>query len=107
MRILLDECLPTSLKRDINDHQVATVVEMGWSGMKNGNLLTIAEKYFDVLLTVDRGIEYQQNLEARQIAIAVLDAPNKLRFLRLLVPALLGALPDIQPGTIVHIGSNK
>ena len=107
MRILLDECLPTSLKRDITDHQVATVVEMGWSGMKNGTLLSIAERHFDVLLTVDRGIEYQQNLENRQIAVAILDTPNKLRFLRLLMPALLGALPDIQPGTIVHIGSKN
>jgi predicted nuclease of predicted toxin-antitoxin system len=105
MRILLDECLPTSLKRDITDHQVATVVEMGWSGMKNGRLLTIAEKHFDLLVTVDRGIEYQQTLERRQIAVAILDAPNKVRFLRLLIPALLEALPDIQPGTIVHIGS--
>jgi hypothetical protein len=107
MRILLDECLPTSLKRDITNHEVATVVEMGWSGMKNGSLLTIAEKYFDLLLTVDRGLEYQQNLGTRQIAIAILDAPNKVRFLRLLMPALMTALPDIQPGTIVHIGSTK
>src|SRR6476659_1183760 len=107
MRILLDECLPTSLKRDIADHHVATVVEMGWSGMKNGRLLTLAEQSFDLLLTVDRGLEYQQNLKSRQIAIAILDAPNKLRSLRLLMPALLGALPNIQPGTTVHIGSKK
>ena len=107
MRILLDECLPTSLKRDFTDHQVATVAEMGWSGMKNGRLLSIAENYFDVLLTVDRGIEYQQNLETRQIAIAVLDAPNKIRVLRLLIPALLAALPEVQPGTVIHIGGNS
>jgi hypothetical protein len=75
--------------------------------MKNGRLLTIAETYFDILLTVDRGIEYQQNLESRQIAVAILDAPNKVRFLRLLMPALLEALPDIQPGSVVHIGSKK
>jgi predicted nuclease of predicted toxin-antitoxin system len=107
MRILLDECLPTSLKRDLGDHQVATVVEMGWSGTKNGRLLTIAEKQFDVFLTVDRGIEYQQNLRTRQIAVAVLDAPNKIRYLRLLIPKLLTALPDIQPGTIIHISENS
>ncbi len=107
MRILLDECLPTSLKRDITDHQVATVVEMGWSGMKNGRLLTIAENYFDILLRVDREIEYQQNLETGQIAIAILDAPNKVRFLRLLIPALLAALPNVQPGTVIHIGDNS
>ena len=58
-----------------------------------------------MLVTVDRGIEYQQNLKSRQIAVVILDAPNKVRFLRLLIPALLEALPDIQPGTVIHIGS--
>jgi hypothetical protein len=106
MRILLDECLPTTLKRDFVDHQVATVVEMGWSGMKNGKLLTAAENYFDVLLTVDRGIEYQQNLETRRIAVVVLDAPDKIRFLRPVIPALLAALSEVQPGTVIHIGNN-
>ncbi len=103
MRILLDECLPRLLKRDLADHQVATVTEMGWSGMMNGKLLTIAEEHFDILLTVDSGIEHQQNLKNKQIAIVILDAPNKVRYLQLLVPALLDALPTIQPGTIVHI----
>ena len=107
MRILLDECLPTSLKRDFTEHQVATVLEMGWSGMKNGRLLTIAENYFDVLVTVDRGIEYQQNFETRQIAIAVLDAPNKVRLLRLIIPTLLAALPEVQPGTVIHIRNDS
>jgi len=59
MRILLDECLPRLLKHDIVGHEALTVAEMGWAGIKNGKLLDLAEEGFDVLLTVDRGIEYQ------------------------------------------------
>jgi uncharacterized protein DUF5615 len=65
MRILLDECMPQLLRRDIVGHEVSTVAEMGWAGIKNGKLLTLAEAHFDVLLTVDRGIEYQQNFSGR------------------------------------------
>ncbi len=103
MRLLLDECLPRLLKDDIVGHDVATVTEMGWSGIKIGKLLDIAEGSFDVLLTVDRGIEYQQNLQNRQIALIVLDAPNKLPLLRPLIPALLTTLVAIQAGDVVHV----
>lgn len=103
MRILLDECMPKLLKKDIIGHYVATVNEMGWSGMKNGSLLNVAAMQFDILLTVDRGIEHQQNMQGRQLALVVLDAPNKLRLLRPLMPALLVALENIQPGAIIHI----
>jgi hypothetical protein len=95
--------MPKLFKKDIVGHQVVTVAEMDWSGTKNGKLLSIAESQFDVLLTVDRSIEYQQNIQGRLIALVVMDAPNKLRLLRPLVPALLKALENIQPGTIVHI----
>jgi hypothetical protein len=54
--------LPKLLKHDIAGHDVSTVAEMGWAGIKNGDLLNVAEGQFDVLLTVDRGIEYQQNM---------------------------------------------
>ena len=57
MRILLDECLPRLLKRDIVEHEVSTVTEMGWAGLKNGELFGAAEGDFEVLVTVDRGIE--------------------------------------------------
>lgn len=95
--------MPKLFKKDIVGHQVVTVAEMDWSGTTNGKLLSIAESQFDVLLTVDRSIEYQQNIQGRLIALVVMDAPNKLRLLRPLVPALLKALENIQPGTIVHI----
>ncbi|MFL5735244.1 MAG: DUF5615 family PIN-like protein [Chloroflexia bacterium] len=105
MRILLDECLPRLLKNDITGHDVATVTQVGWSGISNGQLLSRAEGQFDVLLTVDCGIEYQQNIRGRQIALIVLDAPNKLPALRLLIPGLLETLATIQPGEVAHIAS--
>ena len=83
MRILLDECMPELLRRDIAGHQVSTVSEMGWAGTKNGRLLDAAEAAgFDILLTVDRNIEHQQNLRGRSISLVVLDAPSKLPITR-------------------------
>ena len=62
MRVLLDECVPRALRDDIPGHEVKTVAEVGWAGVKNGELLRLAAGQFDLLLTVDRSLEYQQNL---------------------------------------------
>ena len=62
MRLLLDECIPKRLKRELLGHEVQTVQDMRWAGIKNGALLKLADGQFDALLTVDQGIEYQQNL---------------------------------------------
>lgn len=70
MKILLDECLPRKLKKDLAPHDCQTVPDEGWSGLANGELLSIAERSsFEVFLTIDRGIEYQQNLSSRQISV--------------------------------------
>jgi hypothetical protein len=61
MRVLLDECLPRALRRELPGHEVKTVGEAGWAGVTNGELLTLAAGHFDVLLTVDRSLEYQQS----------------------------------------------
>src|SRR5687768_10814807 len=100
MRILLDECLPRDLKQDLVGHEGRSVGEMGWSGTKNGRLLTLAEEHaFEVFLTADRNIEYQQNLRNRQIALAVfISSDNKAETLRPLIPAFLQALDTIKPG---------
>src|SRR5258708_20143459 len=74
MKLLIDECLPRTLKRLLGDHECRTVQEMGWSGKKNGVLLSLAELEFDVLVTVDQGIEYEQNLANRKMAVLVLAA---------------------------------
>jgi len=62
VRILLDECLPRRLKRDLTGHIARTVQEMGWAGTRNGDLLALAANDFDVFLTVDRNLSFQQHL---------------------------------------------
>jgi len=64
MNLLLDECLPRKLKDDLPGHAVSTVLEMGWAGTKNGTLLRLAETAFEVFITADRNVEYQQNLRS-------------------------------------------
>jgi hypothetical protein len=78
----------------------------GFGGLENGELLEAAENArFDVLLTVDRGIEYQQDVGNRKIAMAILCAKSiALNHLTLLVPALLDRLESIQPGQVIRIG---
>lgn len=60
MRLLLDESVPSRLRRSLPEHAVKTVVEMGWSGVKNGQLLTMAAREFDAFITVDKNLPYQQ-----------------------------------------------
>ena len=69
MRLLLDESLPIRLRRSLPDHAVKTVVETGWGGVKNGKLLALAATAFDVLLTVDKNLQYQQNLAMTDLAL--------------------------------------
>ena len=108
MQILLDECLPKKLKRELIGHTVFTVEEKGWSGVKNGELLYSAEKEFDVWVTADQNIEFQHNLSRFNIAVAVLVAPrNKLEVLLPLIPELHEVLKTIQPGQIDYIDSYK
>jgi hypothetical protein len=66
MRVLLDECVPRALREELLEHGVTTVAEAGWAGVKNGVLLHLAAKQFDVFLTVDRKLEYQQKLLRRR-----------------------------------------
>ena len=106
MRILLDECLPRKLKRDLPGHDVATVPEMGWASIKNGKLLKLAKNNFDVFLTADQNLEYQQNLDAYQIAVIVLITHDiRLKALRYLIPELLRALETVQVGDLVHVSA--
>ncbi|MDQ3703864.1 MAG: DUF5615 family PIN-like protein [Chloroflexota bacterium] len=104
MRILLDECLPRQLKRELPGHSVATVTEMGWSGIKNGALLDLAEPHFDVFMTVDRGMPYQQNIGRRNIALVLFRAKsNSIQSLRPLVPYLESALLQVKAGEVIRI----
>jgi len=106
MRLLIDECLPRALKQLLAEHECRTVQEMGWSAKRNGELLLLAEKGFDVFVTVDQGIEYEQNLANRKITLLVLGArSNQIEDLAPIIPAALAALRGIQPGQIVRVGA--
>jgi hypothetical protein len=104
MRLLLDECVVRKLKRDLVGHDVATVVETGYSGLKNGVLLRAAEGNFDVFITVDRNLPFQQNLSARQIAVLIIMAEGvTYSDLQPLVPDVLAALGTIKPGELLRV----
>ncbi len=105
MRVLLDECLPKQLRRDLPGHQVATVADMRWRGIKNGALLRLAETEFDVIVTVDRNMQHQQNVSGLQLGMVILVAPsNRLATLQPLIPQVLAALASISPGDPVRVG---
>ena len=99
MKLLLDECIDRRLVKDLEGHEAKTVPQMGWSGIKNGTLLALAEKEFDAFITVDRNLSFQQNLPKFNIAILILHAAsNRLADLRLLAPKILSILPTLTKG---------
>lgn len=106
MRLLLDECLPKQLKREFIGYDVQTVPEAGLAGVKNGALLKLAAERFDVFVTVDANLRYQQNVSKLAVAVLVLRAhSNDMSDLRPLMPAALAALSTLAPGAIVEIGT--
>ena len=105
MRILLDECVPRPLKRQLTQYEVKTVTEMGWAGTKNGQLLKkMQEAQFTILLTTDQNLRYQQNLKQAGVAIVVMVAnSNRLPDLIPLIPQVCDALETIAPGQVIEI----
>ncbi len=105
MRLLLDECVPRPLKRELRDYEVKTVVEMGWAGKKNGELLKLMmQESFTILLTTDQNLRYQQNLQQAGVAVVVMVAPsNRLPDLVPLIPSVCSALITIAPGEVVEV----
>ena len=105
MRVLLDECLDWRLAREIAGLDVKTARQMGWTTIKNGELLALATEHFDVFVTVDRNLAFQQNLTAFSITVIVLQArTNRLADLKPLVPNLLHAIQSARSGTLEAIG---
>jgi len=100
MKVLLDECVPQCLRNHFPGHECQSVQYAGFAGLENGNLVRAAEAAkFDVLFTVGRGFEYEQNLGRRQIAILILSTKSiRLEDLLPHVPNALLALQSIQPG---------
>lgn len=107
MKILIDENLPRKLVAYFEGHKCRTVLECGWSGKKNGDLLAVADPLFEVLLTLDKNLPYQQNLDSARIAVLIVYAySNRLADLLLLLLECLAALETIQPRPMIRMGMN-
>jgi hypothetical protein len=105
MRLILDECIDRRLAREFVGYEVKTVAQMGWAGVKNGQLLAFLEENFDVFITVDRNLAFQQNLPQFGIAVIVLQSrSNRLADLKPLVPLILAVLPAARRGEAVLVG---
>ncbi len=104
MILLLDECVDRRLAQELAWHEVKTVTELGWSGVKNGDLLKLAEAAFDVLITVDRSLPSEQDLSKFNLAVLVLRArSNRVADLKPLIPKVLSALPTLKSGEALEI----
>jgi hypothetical protein len=102
LNILLDESVPHVVQRRLGHLAIRTVQDMGWAGIKNGELLRRAEAQFDVLVTADQKLRFQQNLSGKRLAIIVLPT-NQVRRVIELLPAIEENLKAIRPGTFVEI----
>jgi len=108
MRVLLDECIPRRLDRELRGHDVKTVPEMGWAAKENGELLKLAATAFDVFLTVDQKLMYQQNVRELDIAVIILVARRtKIEFLRPLMSDVQQALTEIRSGEVRRISAGS
>jgi hypothetical protein len=100
----LDESVPRLVKTKLSRFDVKTVQEMGWTGIKNGELVAKAEGKFDVFITADKNMRYQQNLSKRKLAIIVLPT-NRVPEVAGLVPAIAAAIEAVRAGTFLEIKS--
>jgi hypothetical protein len=106
MKILLDECIDRQFAREFVGYEIKTVPQMGWAGVKNCQLLTLAEAEFDVFITVDRNLSFQQNLPQFDIAVVVLQASsNRLADLKPLVSRVIAILPKVVIGQVISVSA--
>lgn len=102
MKILLDECTPRLVKKRLPQFFIRTAQELGWTGIKNGKLLSLAEGQFDVLVSTDQNLPFQQNLTGKKLAVIILPS-NKVPIVAQLISAIEQSLQAIQPGTFIEI----
>jgi len=102
MNILLDECTPRAVKKRLSHLAIRTVQEMGWSGVKNGELLKLADQQFDVFITTDKNLRYQQNLGRVKLAFVLLPT-NSVPVVIAVLPQIEAALKTIHSGDFVEI----
>jgi predicted nuclease of predicted toxin-antitoxin system len=107
MRILVDECVNPRVKQAFEGHDVKTVIEMDWRGIGNGKLLALAEeKQFQVFVTVDQNLEYQQNIAARKLGFVVVRVPdNNIKFYEPIFARMCESAEAVKPGQLIHIHS--
>jgi hypothetical protein len=104
VKVPLDECIDRRFAKELPGHDVTTVPRMGWATIKNGELLSLAEKEFDVFVTVDRNLAFQQHLPKFNVAVAVLhSSSNRLADLKPLAPKLLSMLSTLEKGKAITI----
>ena len=102
MKVLFDECMPQPLRRYLGEFEISTAQEMGWGRVKNGELLKRAEGVFDVFLTADQRLKYQQNLAGRQLAILVLST-NRWPRVKAKTAEIIAAIQSLKPGDYVEL----
>jgi predicted nuclease of predicted toxin-antitoxin system len=106
MRVLLDECVPKRLRSELSSHSVRTVTEMGWAGIKNGQLLKKAAAEFDCFLTVDRNLQFQQSVDSLPLAVLVIRAAdNRIETLRPRMVMVREGLASIGANELKVIGT--
>ena len=98
MKVLLDECVTKRLKSHLEDLEVYSVVEMGWSGVKNGKLMSLCvDHHFDIILTIDKNMMFQQNIKKYPITIVVINSlTSKLEELILFIPSFLKQIQEFE-----------
>lgn len=106
MRVLFDQGTPVPLRRALGGHMVATAYEMGWSEMTNGALLAAAESRFDVLVTTDQNLAYQQNLQGRTLAVVVLPTTS-WPVIRDSAAEVAAAIADAQPVDFIELAFSR
>ena len=102
MRILFDQGTPVPLKKHLSEHQVQTAFELGWSRLANGDLLATAEGKFDIFVTTDQNLQYQQSLAGRKLGILVLPTTSWPR-LRERIDEIVATLISLKPGDYVKL----
>jgi hypothetical protein len=104
MRVLIDQCVDPRVKNLLSHHQVATVYEQGWDGQLDGPLLVLAQQHFDVFLTIDGSLEFQQNLSKLTLGIVVVHVPkNQVVHYQRVQNQLSNAIESVRPGAVVHV----
>ena len=102
MKIIIDECVPSIVKKGLPQRQINTVQEMGWAGIKNGELLKLTDDQFEIFITSDKNLRYQQNPTERKVTIILLPS-NQVPVIKILLPKIDETIRLVQPSEFTEI----